>query len=486
MRKILLSLTMVLALTTFAFASISGTLTPDSITNTHDYSETITYTLDYSVTITGEASGDVDVLFLTDTTGSMGSYIVDINIAFSGILSAIDSNFPLLDIEYSVADYRNYYDGGNYTAYGVNLTQPFTADIVAVQTALGALSAWGGGDWPESQLKALQNTALNWLTPVGDPCDPNLGFAGRAGAQKIIIWAGDAEGHICGDLGPPADYYPCPNDTIDALNAAGIQVFGLNVSGDGFGIDTGNQQDNITSDTGGLSFYNVGSGGSSIEDNIIAAITGGVETLNTITVTLQTDDGDFIVNPWVMTIFGPWDANDSPVTGSTTFNAIAPAVDGVADFNMVLLGNGAELDRSDVHLDTETLDCSTASANPAELWPPNHKFTSVTIQGVVDSAGNPASIIITGITSDEPTATIKGAGGSKFSPDADGVGSDTAMLRAERSGKGNGRVYAVSFIAIDDAGRECAGTVTVCVPHDQSPDNDCVDDGQVNDATAVN
>jgi len=121
----------------------------------------------------------------------------------------------------------------------------------------------------------------------------------------------------------------------------------------------------------------------------------------------------------------------------------------------------------------------------------NHKFVAVNILGVTDPDGDPVNITITGITSDEPTASDEGAGGAKHAPDAAGVGTDTADLRAERSGGGNGggngRVYEISFTASDDMGGECGGSVIVCVPHDQSgEDCECIDDGQIYDATQIN
>jgi hypothetical protein len=62
-----------------------------------------------------------------------------------------------------------------------------------------------------------------------------------------------------------------------------------------------------------------------------------------------------------------------------------------------------------------------------------------------------------------------------------------AQVRSERSGLGNGRVYEISFIASDGMGGECQGSVTVCVPHDQSgKDCECIDDGQIYDATQIN
>ena len=132
-------------------------------------------------------------------------------------------------------------------------------------------------------------------------------------------------------------------------------------------------------------------------------------------------------------------------------------------------------------------DCSEAYADPACLWPPNHKFVDVAIMGVTDPDGDPVTITITEITSDEATATDKGSGGAKHSPDADGIGTDTASVRAERSGTADGRVYVISFTASDGRGGECEGSVMVKVPHDQS-DNTCpaVDSGQIYDATQMN
>ena len=107
--------------------------------------------------------------------------------------------------------------------------------------------------------------------------------------------------------------------------------------------------------------------------------------------------------------------------------------------------------------------------------------------GVTDPDGDPITITITAITSDEVTATDEGSGGAKHAPDADGVSTDTASVRAERSGNGDGRVYAISFMAEDGRGGVCESSVTVNVPHDQSIE-DCpaIDSGQNYDATQIN
>jgi hypothetical protein len=132
-------------------------------------------------------------------------------------------------------------------------------------------------------------------------------------------------------------------------------------------------------------------------------------------------------------------------------------------------------------------DCSEAYADPACLWPPNHKFVNVGIMGVTDPDDDPVTITVTAITSDEPTATDEGSGGKKHSPDASGIGTDTTSVRAERSENGDGRVYVIHFMASDDRGGECEGSIIVNVPHDQS-DKSCpaVDSGQNYDATQLN
>ena len=125
-------------------------------------------------------------------------------------------------------------------------------------------------------------------------------------------------------------------------------------------------------------------------------------------------------------------------------------------------------------------DCSQAVPSVATLWPPNHKLVSVAVLGVTDPAGDRVSILITGLTQDEP---VNGLGDGDTSPDGFGVGTSQALLRAERSGIANGRVYAVSFSASNSAGGACTGKVVVGVPHDQGQGSVPVDDGQIFDST---
>jgi hypothetical protein len=111
-------------------------------------------------------------------------------------------------------------------------------------------------------------------------------------------------------------------------------------------------------------------------------------------------------------------------------------------------------------------DCSTVTLSDNLLWPPNHKLKTITASGATDPDGDPVSLVITGVTQDEP---VNGLGDGDTSPDAvlTSPASNKVQIRAERSGLFDGRVYHLSFTATDPSGASCTGTLTVGVPHDQ-------------------
>jgi hypothetical protein len=127
-------------------------------------------------------------------------------------------------------------------------------------------------------------------------------------------------------------------------------------------------------------------------------------------------------------------------------------------------------------------DCSRAQAKAPVLWPPNHKLELVEIEGVVDPDGDPISITAFSITQDEP---LDSNGDGETCADGD-IQDGQAYVRSERTGDpenpGNGRVYVITFVAVDARGGKCKGQVTVCVPHDMGQGDTCVDDGQIYDS----
>ena len=110
------------------------------------------------------------------------------------------------------------------------------------------------------------------------------------------------------------------------------------------------------------------------------------------------------------------------------------------------------------------------------LWPPNHKLNAVRLRGGSDIDGDPVSIAVTGVTQDEP---IDGLGDGDTSPDAVvGATPSEVLVRAERSGRGDGRVYVISYAVSDGHGGSCSGSWRVAVPHDQGKGSIAVDSGQ--------
>lgn len=123
-------------------------------------------------------------------------------------------------------------------------------------------------------------------------------------------------------------------------------------------------------------------------------------------------------------------------------------------------------------------DCSGAAATVSQLWPPNHGMNTIDVAGVTDPDNDPVSVIVTGITQDEP---VRGIGFGNTGPDGSITGS-AVFVRAEREGNGDGRVYNISFTATDGKGGQCSGSVSVCVPHDFRG-TACIDNGQTHDST---
>lgn len=101
-------------------------------------------------------------------------------------------------------------------------------------------------------------------------------------------------------------------------------------------------------------------------------------------------------------------------------------------------------------------------ASRDELWPPNHRMVEVTVSAVATDAcdGAPTCAIVA-VASDEP---IDGDGDGHTAPDWLIVDGSIVLLRAERAGDGDGRVYIVRVSCADAAGNATVGEVTVSVP----------------------
>lgn len=160
---------------------------------------------------------------------------------------------------------------------------------------------------------------------------------------------------------------------------------------------------------------------------------------------------------------------------------LSGATDG-ADIRLrVLVTDGFSTGMATAPLGVAGPDCTTATPSTATLAPRGHEMRPITVEGVGAGDGGDPAITITGIRADEPADAI---GDGSTGPDASGVGSDTAHVRAERSGTGDGRVYHLAFQASDEVGGSCTGTVQVSVPL-SSGFGPAIDGGALYDATAT-
>jgi hypothetical protein len=115
-------------------------------------------------------------------------------------------------------------------------------------------------------------------------------------------------------------------------------------------------------------------------------------------------------------------------------------------------------------IDSEPPVIASASANPNVLWPPNHRLDPIRISANVSTTcGGPANWRIIDVRSNE---RINGPG--HFRPDFIITGPHTVLLRSERLGTGNGRVYSIILQAENEDGVPSGPfTVTVTVPKNQ-------------------
>ena len=195
-------------------------------------------------------------------------------------------------------------------------------------------------------------------------------------------------------------------------------------------------------------------------------------------------DGDTITYSWVQL------AGTTPVMNLIGTNTVNPSFDLPtisADedvmFELTVTDNDVFNAKSNTNIVTirntdsnSPPTCDLAFASEGQLWPPNHKMTPVNISGVsdTDSEYNVISLAIIGVTQDEP---VNGNGDGDTSPDAIiGEQSNSALIRNERSGNGDGRVYRIQFTASDGL-ESCNGQVMVTVAKGKK--KTVVDSGQL-------
>jgi len=153
---------------------------------------------------------------------------------------------------------------------------------------------------------------------------------------------------------------------------------------------------------------------------------------------------------------------------------------------MVIFTGTDECGNSDFAISSVTVQDTTApavscSVQITSLWSPNHAMIDVGWTSQVTDACDSNPTIVVTVTSDEDPMAASGAGGGIHCPDAIINQDGSILLRVERSGGGDGRVYRITITATDSCGNVGACSQDVLVPRNVGQTR--IDSGQNYDAT---
>lgn len=186
-------------------------------------------------------SADLDIVFVVDTTGSMGGVIAQVRDELSTLVNQLASTTNSFRV--GLVSYRDFPERTGWDLdYPSRVDQPFTSDLATIQAAINTLTAEGGGDYPETVFSGLA-TAID--------------FPWRPGVAKVAIVLGDAPA-----LSPEPISGLTAQDIIDRSIAVDpVQVIGVDVGG--------------LNDNSALGVIAEGTGGS-----IVNGATGLIETVS--------------------------------------------------------------------------------------------------------------------------------------------------------------------------------------------------------------
>lgn len=240
----------------------------------------------------------LDLIFLIDTTGSMGDDIANVKASASEIVEAIDSKG--YDYRIAIADYRDYPVApyGGWLDYPYHLDLPFSNDKNDIINAINGLTLGWGGDWQESVYSGLVAAMKDPCKEI--PCESSANYGWREGVNKAIILIGDAPPHdkdLIHEIDPIFDCDTCPGGcTIEDVaywseNIDPILVYSVVIGSDS---TVYNAFSEISERTGGKVYTSLTA--SDIVDTIIEVIGDIGETPN-LGVSVDIDPIINLINP---------------------------------------------------------------------------------------------------------------------------------------------------------------------------------------------
>ena len=163
--------------------------------------------------LASRATGELDLVFLVDETGSMGPYIDQVKLRLLELVRAVKASPLCRSLRLGLVTYRDHPPQDQ--SYASKVT-PLTGNLEMIERAVRDMTASGGGDGPESVTDGLFDVVrLDW----------------RPGAAKAVAWFGDAPPHGVehqGDGFPQG--CPCGNHwyaQAESLREMGIAVYAV-------------------------------------------------------------------------------------------------------------------------------------------------------------------------------------------------------------------------------------------------------------------
>src|SRR4051794_13978658 len=170
----------------------------------------------------------VDLMFLVDTTQSTDQMIDGVRQGLTTVVNELASTG--LDAEFGVGEFKDYpgaaAGGGDDADFPYKLRRKIGPVNLSLKTALGGLRSDGGGDVPESDLPALYYSTTGRGEKIGHKVYVRAGSSAgyRPSSLRLAVLATDEAFHRERDN--PGPHW---NETVAALNAAGVHQIGLAV-----------------------------------------------------------------------------------------------------------------------------------------------------------------------------------------------------------------------------------------------------------------
>jgi hypothetical protein len=358
-------------------------------------------------------------------------------------------------------DGTDIYLTGNSTATWGTPARPFT-------TTIGASGVFGGDAFAA---KLHTDGALVWNTFLGGSGNES-GYSITADGSNSIYVTGTS----AATWGDPARAFVGPAPSTDAfaaqLDVNGFLVWNTFLGGSGADEGTGLAVDsNGSVHVAGYSSatwetpVHPFTAGSTRPEAFVATLGAGDDEAPILSVpdhvVVDATASNGAVATWDASAI---DANDGPVAVQCS-----PSSGSFFDAGVTLVscsatdaaGNVASESFEVSVKDTSAPVIATLSATPNLIGPPNHKMIPVvvTVQASDNVDGSPAARIVR-VTSNEPE---NGTGDGDIAPDWKITGPLTLELRAERAGKGDGRIYTITVEVRDQAGNASEASVQVKV-----------------------